>query len=112
VPLEEIVVGLGEGDVESGGREKPLAVAASVEEEAASAFGLGRGLSTDGDAECGGEGLADVHRWVDVEGGLEELGTGRADDFRLADTSVVREEATDSRLSWTSLVRRARGKLS
>jgi len=45
-------------------------------------------LSTDGDTERGGEGLADVHRWVAVEGGLEELGTGQVDNFRLAYLNV------------------------
>ena len=74
---------MAEDDVASSGWEKPLAIAAFVEEEAAGAFDPWRGSSTDGDSECGGEGLADVHHWADVKGGLEELGTSRADGFRL-----------------------------
>ena len=85
------IVGLGEDSVASGDQEKPFAVADFVEEETAGAFDPGCRLSTDGDTECDGEGLAAVHCRVDVEGVLEELGTDRANDFRLAylDVEVV-----------------------
>lgn len=47
-----------------------------------------QGVGTDGDTERGGGRLANVYRWVGIEGGLEELGTDRADGLRLAGLDV------------------------